>query len=327
MDRRKFLAGSASAIGLMSMSADGFTEPNAVSVSSTPAPGRKIRVGLIQMKGKTYDKEYNLAQAEKWIRQAAARGAKLLCTPEVALQGYARVSEEIYSPGVSIDDPKLVAERARILAAAEPIPGPSTNRIAALALELGVWIVFGMDENRSGKLFNTAVLMDPQGNITGYYSKVHLQNWMLASGVNHGDGFPVWEVAIDGVKVKLGIEICYDIQHPESTLELVLGGAEVVLNPYCTTDFARPLLEHLYQTRALENRVFIVRVNYAKPRSNGGTAIFDFEGATQDSLDSAEGVLVGDLDLSALGEIRAAWNPVYGPAYRYPPAYKRITKA
>jgi predicted amidohydrolase len=150
---------------------------------------------------------------------------------------------------------------------------------------------------------------------------------MLASGVNHGDGFPVWEVAIDGVKVKLGIEICYDIQHPESTLELVLGGAEVVLNPYCTTDFARPLLEHLYQTRALENRVFIVRVNYAKPRSNGGTAIFDFEGATQDSLDSAEGVLVGDLDLSALGEIRAAWNPVYGPAYRYPPAYKRITKA
>jgi formamidase len=279
------------------------------------------------MKGKTYDKEYNLAQAEKWIRQAATRGAKLVCTPEVALQGYARVSEEMCAPGVSPDDPKLVAERARILAAAEPIPGPSTNRIAALARELGVWIVFGMDENRSGKLFNTAVLMDPHGNITGCYSKVHLQNWMLASGVNHGDGFPVWEVAIDGVKVKLGIEICYDIQHSESTLELVLGGAEVVLNPYCTTDFARPLLEHLYQTRALENRVFIVRVNYAKPRSNGGTAIFDFEGATQDSLDSAEGVLVGDLDLSALGEMRATWNPVYGPPYRYPQAYKRIAKA
>lgn len=327
MDRRKFLAGSASALGLMGMRADSLAEPNAGNVSSAPVRGRKIRVGLIQMRGKTYDKGYNLVQAEKWIRQASARGAKLVCTPEVALQGYARVSEEIYSPGVSLDDPKLAAERARILAAAEPIPGPSTNRIAALARELGVWIIFGMDENRSGKLFNTAVLVDPQGNITGCYSKVHLQNWMLASGVNHGDGFPVWEVAIDGVKVKLGIEICYDIQHPESTLELVLGGAEVVLNPYCTTDFARPLLEDLYQTRALENRVFIARVNFAAPRSNGGSAIFDFEGATQDELDSAEGVLVSDLDLAALGEIRAARNPVYGPPYRYPAAYKRIAKA
>lgn len=324
MDRRKFLAGSASALGLMSKNADGFAEPNAMSDSSTPAPDLKIRVGLIQMNGKTFDKEYNLAQAEKWIRQAAARGAKLVCTPEVALQGYARVGVEIYSQGVSFDDPKVVAERARILAAAEPIPGPSTNRFAALARELGIWIVFGMDENRSGKLFNTAVLMDPEGAITGCFSKVHLHNWMLASGVNHGDSFPVWEVAIDGVKVKLGIEICYDIQHPESTLELVLGGAEVVLNPYCTDDFARPLLVHLYQTRALENRVFIVRVNFAAPRSNGSSAIYDFDGATQDELDSAEGVLVGDLNLTALRKMRDVWNPIYGPPHRYPPAYKRI---
>jgi predicted amidohydrolase len=326
MNRRKFLAASASALGVMGIGADGFAELSAVGVSGTPAAGDKIRVGLIQMNGKTFDKEYNFAQAEKWIRQAAARGAKLVCTPEVALQGYARVGEDLYAPGVSFDDPRLVRERARILAAAEPIPGPSTSRFAALARELGVWIVFGMDENRSGKLFNTAVLMDPQGAITGCYSKVHLQNWMLASGVNHGDSFPVWEVVIDGVKVKLGIEICYDIQHPESTLELVLGGAEVVLNPYCTTDFARPLLVHLYQTRALENRVFIVRVNYAAPRSNGGSAIFDFEGATQDTLASAEGVLIGDLNLTALRAIRAAWNPVFGPPNRYPQAYKRLTK-
>lgn len=326
MDRRKFLTGSVSALGVMGIGADGFAELNAISAADTPAPGQKIRVGLIQMKGRTFDKEYNLAQAEQWIRQAAARGAKLMCTPEVAVQGYPRVSEEIYSRGVSLDDPKLVQERARILAAAEPIPGPSTNRFAALARELGIWMVFGMDENRSGKLFNTAVLMDPQGTIAGCYSKVHLQNWMAASGVNHGDGFPVWEAAIDGVKVKLGIEICYDIQHPESTLELVLGGAEVVLNPYCTSDFARPLLVHLYQTRALENRVFIVRVNYAAPRSNGGSAIFDFEGATQDELGAGEGVLVGDLDLTALRKIRDEWNPVYGPPNRYPPAYKRIAK-
>ena len=280
-----------------------------------------IRVGLIQMNARLYDKEYNLARTEKLIREAAARGARIVCTPEAAVQGYARVD---LPPGTSTDAPQIVAERAKILAAAETIPGPATNRFAALAKELGIWIVFGMDENRGGKMFNTAVLMNHQGQIVGTYSKVHLQNWMLASGVNHGDSFPVWDIEIGGVKVKVGIEICYDIQHPEATRELALGGAEIVFNPYCTDDFSRPLLVHLYQTRALENRLFIVRVNYGAPRNSGTSSILDFEGATQDELDNAEGVLVGDLNLTALHKVRDDWNPVYGLPYRYPPAYKRL---
>jgi predicted amidohydrolase len=280
-----------------------------------------IRVGLIQMDGRLNDKQYNLARAENLIRQAAARGAKIVCTPEAAVQGYARVE---LPPGTSADAPQIVAERAKILAAAETIPGPATNRFSALAKELGIWMVFGIDENRGGKLFNTAVLMNPQGQIVGTYSKVHLQNWMSASGVNHGDGFPVWEVEIGGVKTRIGIEICYDIQHPEATRELALGGAEIVFNPYCTNDFSRPLLVHLYQTRALENRLFIIRVNYGAPRNTGTSSILDFEGSTQDELDNAEGVLVGDLNLTALRKVRDSWNPVYGLPYRYPAAYKRL---
>jgi len=280
-----------------------------------------IRVGLIQMDGRLYDKQYNLTRAEELIRQAASRGAKIVCTPEASVQGYARVD---LPPGTSADAPALVAERAKILAAAETIPGPATNRFAALARELGIWIIFGMDENRRGKLFNSAILMNPQGQIVGTYSKVHLQNWMLASGVNHGDTFPVWDVEIGGVKVKVGIEICYDIQHPEATRELALGGAEIVFNPYCTDDFSRPLLVHLYQTRALENRLFIVRVNYGAPRNSGTSSILDFEGSTQDELDNAEGVLVGDLNLAALRRVRNEWNPVYSLPNRYPTAYKRL---
>lgn len=280
-----------------------------------------IRVGLIQMDGRLNDKQYNLARAENLIRQAAARGAKIVCTPEASVQGYVRVE---LPPGSSADAPQIVAERAKILAAAETIPGPATNRFSTLAKELGIWIVFGLDENRGGKLFNTAVLMNPQGQIVGTYSKVHLQNWMLASGVNHGDGFPVWEVEIGGVKTKVGIEICYDIQHPEATRELALGGAEIVFNPYDTDDFSRPLLVHLYQTRALENRLFIIRVNYGAPRGSGTSSILDFEGSTQDELDHAESVLVGDLNLTALRKVRADWNPVYGLPNRYPAAYKRL---
>jgi predicted amidohydrolase len=287
------------------------------------AADETIRVGLVQMDGKVYDKEYNMSRAEKGIRQAAARGAKVVCTPEVAVQGYPRTQ---LPQGMSFDDPKLVVDRSKILAAAEPIPGPASNRFAALAKELGIWIILGMDENRGGKLFNTAVLINPQGSIVGSYSKVHLQNWMLASGVNHGDGFPVWDTVINGVKAKLGIEICYDIQHPESTLELAMGGAEVVFNPYCTSDFARPLLVHLYQTRALENQLYLVRVHYGASRGNGGSAIFDFNGATQDELGASEDVLVGDLNLTALRKRRDAWNKVYGPANRYAPAYGHSAK-
>lgn len=282
-----------------------------------------VRVGLIQMNGRPLDKEYNVAQAERWIREAAGRGAKIVCTPEVAVQGYPRVS---LPPGSSMDDPKIVAEREMIFVQADPIPGPVTNRFAQLARELGLWMVFGMDENRNGKMFNSAVLMSPQGDVKGVYSKVHLQNWMVASGVNHGTQFPVWEIEVGGVKTKVGIQICYDVQHPESTRELMLGGAEIVFNPYCTSDFSRPLLVHLFQTRALENRVYLLRVNFAEPRNTGTSSIIDFEGATQDELDRSEGVLVGDLNLTALRKVRATWNPVYGAPYRRPDAYKRLGK-
>jgi predicted amidohydrolase len=288
---------------------------------STARADDVVRVGLVQMDARPLDKSYNLAQAEQGIRAAAARGARIVCTPEAAVQGYARVS---FPPGTAIDEPKIVAERARILTAAEPIPGPATERLAGLARELGIWLIIGMDENRAGKLFNSALLITPAGKIAGVYSKVHLQNWMTASGVQHGSGFPVWEIEVGKVKTTVGIQICYDIQHPESSRELALGGAEIVFVPYCTSDFSRPLLVHLFETRALENRIFLVRVNYGSPRNTGTSSIIDFEGATQDELDHAPGVLVGDLNLSALRKVRADWNPVYGAPYRRPGAYKRI---
>jgi predicted amidohydrolase len=288
---------------------------------AVPATPQIIRVGIIQMNARVLDKSYNVEQAEDLIQQAATQGAKIVLTPEASVQGYPRVD---LHPGESIDDARLVLERKRILAAAEPIPGPTTRHFAALAQKLGIWIVFGMDENRGGKLFNTAVLMNPQGQIVGKYSKVHLQNWMVASGVQHGDGFPVWDIDVNGVSFKLGIEICYDIQHPESTLELALGGAEVVFIPYCTDDFSRPLLIHLFETTALENVVDIVRANYGAPRNTGTSSIINFDGETVRQLGSEPGVLVGDIDLTALRNKRAEWNPVYGLPNRYPDAYKRL---
>lgn len=287
----------------------------------SPVNDQTIRVGIVQMNARVLDKSYNMRQAEEGIRLAAAQGAKIVLTPEAAVQGYPRVD---LHPGESMNDPRLIHERERILAAAETIPGPSTRRFSSLAQKYGVWIVFGMDENRGGRLFNTAVLMNPQGGIVGTYSKVHLQNWMVASGVQHGDSFPVWDIEVSGVHVKVGVEICYDVQHPESTLELALGGAEIVFIPYCTSDFSRPLLVHLFETTALENQLYIVRTNYASPRNTGTSSIIDYKGETVRQLGDRPGVLVGEVDLTALRRARAAWNPVYGLPNRYPAAYKRL---
>ena len=261
------------------------TGATAYQEMSSPGNDQFIRVGIVQMNARVLDKSYNLKQAEDGIRLAAAQGAKIVLTPESAVQGYPRVD---LHPGESMNDSRLMHERKRILAAAETIPGPSTRRFSELARKYGIWIVFGMDQNRGGRLFNTAVLMDPQGDIVGTYSKVHLQNWMVASGVQHGDGFPVWDIDVSGVHVKVGIEICYDVQHPESTLELALGGAEIVFIPYCTG------------------------------------SIIDYKGKTVLQLGDSPGVLVGDIDLTALRKARAEWNPVYGLPNRYPSAYKRL---
>ena len=188
----------------------------AYQVTAEGGNDQLIRVGLVQMNARVLDKAYNLAQAEELIRQAAAEGAKIVLTPEAAVQGYARVALQ---PGESDDDPKLVTGRKRILAAAEPIPGPATSRFSALARELGIWIIFGMDENRDGKLFNTAVLMNPSGQIAGTYSKVHLQNWMTASGVQHGDNFPVWDINVGGVQV-------IQVTQPEPGVLSYRGGSD-----------------------------------------------------------------------------------------------------
>ena len=75
---------------------------------------------------------------------------------------------------------------------------------------------------------------------------------------------------------------------------------------------------------ALESRVYIVRANFASPRNPGTSSIINDEGQTVRQLGSGAWVLVGDIDLTTLRKTRAAWNPVYGLPYRYPPAYKRL---
>jgi len=80
----------------------------------------------------------------------------------------------------------------------------------------------------------------------------------------------------------------------------------------------------VYQTRAHENRLFIVSVNYGAPHNSRTSTILDLEGSTRDEVDNTESVLVGDLNLTAVRKVRNECNPIHGLRNRYPRACKPL---
>src|SRR5438105_15595795 len=117
----------------------------------------KFRIGLIQMQC-SLDPDENLAKAEDRCRQAAADGAQIVCLPELFRSQYFCREED-----------------ARLFDLAEPIPGPTTERLSPLAAELGVVIIASVFEKRATGLYhNTAVIIDADGTVLGIYRKMHI---------------------------------------------------------------------------------------------------------------------------------------------------------
>ncbi|GAB4339836.1 MAG: apolipoprotein acyltransferase [Candidatus Abyssubacteria bacterium] len=149
---------------------------------------------------------------------------------------------------------------------AEPVPGPTTELLAAEARKHCVNIVGTVFELDDGDHYNSAVLFSRKGEILGKYRKTHVPSSsspLINSDEKYyfkpGNELPVFE--IDGVKV--GILICFDRSFPETFRTLALKGAEVVFLPIASWG-ARADAFHLeLQVRALENQVFIVAVNKA----------------------------------------------------------------
>ncbi|MFC3690827.1 nitrilase family protein [Chenggangzhangella methanolivorans] len=168
-----------------------------------------LQVSCIQFEPLMGDVEGNVARSCAAVRAAAAAGSRLLVLPELANTGY--VFETM--------------EEAAALAEAVP-GGPSTQAWAALAAELGVHIVAGVAEKAGDALFNSAVVVGPEGYV-GTYRKSHL--WFRENVFfQKGDlGFPVFETALG----KIGVAICYDGWFPETFRQLALGGAEIVCIP------------------------------------------------------------------------------------------------
>lgn len=214
------------------------------------------------------DKTGNYARFETLAREAAARGANLIVTPEGYLDGYAG--------GGPKQHPDM--DRAKLAALAEPIDGLTVKKAAALARELKVHLIFCFTEKRTEKLLNTAAIFAPDGTLAGRYSKSHIAGGEI---YDPGDELPVFDTALG----RMGVLICFDRQPPENARTLALRGAQFIVVPAYGKK-STPLDEDvMLSTRALENGVCVI---YTSPRNafvvDPGGAISGNERSETDGL-------------------------------------------
>lgn len=199
-----------------------------------------VKVAVAQMDPKLGQNESNLARILALFREAAEAGARLVVFPECAVSGYGFATLEAG------------------YAAAETIPGPATDALAAACRETGAYAVVGLLE-RDGieNVYNSAALIGPEG-VVGVYRKAHLPLLGVDRFTTPGDsGFRVWETTIG----RVGIIICYDLRFPEAARVLALAGADIIALPTNWPDGSQNAPHLVTRTRALENRVFLLACN------------------------------------------------------------------
>lgn len=171
-------------------------------------------LGLIQLPANPDDLDY-LDLAERELREAAARGAQILVLPEIFRTPY-------FCQQMTPDNHRY----------AEAIPGPSTDRLGALAKELGVVIVASLyEEAAPGLYFNTTAVLDADGSYLGSYRKTHIPDdplYFEKFYFTPGDqGYKVFETKF----AKIGVLICWDQWYPEAARLTAMKGAEVLIYP------------------------------------------------------------------------------------------------
>jgi N-carbamoylputrescine amidase len=265
------------------------------------------------------DREVNVQTAIRMVRQAAARGARIVCLPELFSTMYF-----------------CVETRREYFDWAEPIPGPTIDRMAAVARETEIVLIAPIFERApDGLFYNAAAVIGPDGRVIGKYRKSSIPFMDVARSTEPrgnekfyfepGDlGFPTFATPFG----RIGILICYDRHFPEAARVLGLDGAEIVFVPTATTGMARHLWDLELRAHAVANVYYVCGVNKVGVDVGGSTR--NHHGASVivsprgeilgQASDTHEDIVVADVDLSVIPELRVLWGyyrdrrpDMYGP--------------
>ena len=279
---------------------------------STVATGaRTATIGLPQIRCGP-DPADNVARAIRQVREAAARGANIVCTPELfATRYFCQVEDHA---------------RFRL---AEPVPGPLTERFGDLARELGIVIVASVFEKRAEGLYhNTAAVLDADGRFLGKYRKMHIpddpqyhEKFYFAPG---DLGFRTWETR----HARIGVLICWDQWYPEAARLTALSGAEILLYPTAIgwlppekAEFGEQQVsawETIQRAHAIANGCYVAAVNRVgfEPTHDagaagiefwGGSFVVDPSGRVLARAGAGEETLVVPCELGAVDVARTHW--------------------
>lgn len=273
-----------------------------------PTLPTQATLGLVQMR-MSADAGDNFRRAEQGIRNAAQEGANVVCLPELFLGPYFCQTED-----------------HQWFSLAEPIPGPSTERLAKLAGELGVVIIASLFEKRAEGLYhNTTAILDADGSYLGKYRKMHIPddpNYYEKFYFTPGDlGYLSWDTR----HLKAGVLICWDQWYPEAARLTALTGAQVLFYPTAIGWLVPEKAEYgasqqaawetIQRSHAIANGVFVAAVNRVgvEPGPNqgiefwGGSFVAAPNGEILAKAGSGEEILIVPIDTSRTDFARTHW--------------------
>jgi N-carbamoylputrescine amidase len=267
----------------------------------------KVKVGMVQMSC-TDKKEDNLEKAIVCIRNAAKKGAQIVCLQELFASLY-------FCDVENYDNFKL----------AEPVPGPSTEALSKIAAESGVVIVASLFEKRThGVYHNTTAVLDADGSYLGKYRKMHIPDdpaYYEKFYFTPGDiGYKVFKTKY----ATFGVLICWDQWYPEAARITSLMGAEMIFYPTAigwasSQDEATNTEQHnawqtIQRSHAVANGVHVISVNRVGIEQKGAMKFWGgsfisnpFGSILYEASFEEEEVIVMELDLSKTDRYRTHW--------------------
>lgn len=243
---------------------DGSVNFGNTTFEKTTAPEKRmVRLATVHHRPRdSRSSAENLEAFAALVDQAGAQKADIVCLPE----------------GVTI-----VGTKHDYVSASETLPGPTTKYLGEVARRNNLYIVAGVLEKEGDVVYNTAVLIDRNGNFAGKYRKTSLPREEIDGGVTPGDSFPIFDTDFG----RIGIMICWDVTFPEAARALAQQGAEVIFLPIWGGDLT------LAKARAIENQVYVVSSTYDMI-----TGVIDLEGKVMKEAKDDKEVVIVDVNLN-----------------------------